>query len=102
MTRWVVLLTIGAGLASAGSAFAQSIVIDKCNGAECTTCCPATKHCGCPDDYCRKPWPRIWCAPCGEPDCYCGKPWPRIWSLSCGECAVYCRKPCPQLCRPLR
>jgi len=66
-----------------------------------TGCCPRALLSGCPDDYHRKPWPRIWCLSCGQPDDYCRKPWPRIWCLSCGQPDDYCRKPCPNPCRPL-
>src|SRR5262249_25071225 len=64
-----------------------------------TGCCPRTLLSGCPDDYCRKPWPRIWCLSCGLPDDYCPKPCPRLCRL--GTCNLpddYCRKPCPNLC----
>ena len=67
-----------------------------------TGCCPRALLSGCPDDYCRKPWPRIWCLSCGLPDDYCRKPGPWLWML--GHCNLpddYCRKPCPNLCRPL-
>src|SRR5262245_38735628 len=58
---------------------------------------------GCPDDFCRKPCPRIGrLGPCGGPDDYCPKPCPRLWML--GYCNLpddYGCKPCPDLCRPL-
>jgi hypothetical protein len=67
-----------------------------------TGCCPRALLSGCPDDYCRKPWPRTWCLSCGQPDDYCPKPCPRLGRL--GHCNLpddYCRKPCPNLCRPV-
>jgi hypothetical protein len=70
--------------------------------ATATGCCPRALLSGCPDDYCRKPWPRIWCLSCGLPDAYCPKPGPWLWRL--GHCNLpddYCRKPCPNPCRPL-
>ncbi len=66
------------------------------------TCCPRDLLSGCPDDYCRKPWPWIPClSPCGLGDDYCHKPWPRIWRQCGGEPDDYCRKPCPPACRPI-
>lgn len=64
--------------------------------------CPRDLLTGCPNDYCRKPWPRIWCLSGGGPDDYCRKLCPRLWTL--GHCNLpndYDRKPCPNLCRPL-
>jgi hypothetical protein len=64
-------------------------------------CCPRALLSGCPDDYCRKPWPRLWCLSCGLPNDYCPKPFPRLWRL--GNCKLpddYCRKPCPNQSRP--
>jgi hypothetical protein len=67
-----------------------------------TGCCPRALLSGCPDDYCRKPWPKIWCLSCGLPDDYCPKPAPRLWRLEhCNLPDDYCRKPCPNLCRPV-
>jgi hypothetical protein len=66
------------------------------------TCCSKPLLTGCPDDYCRKPLPRVACLPCSEPNDYCRKPLPRIGRLPCGVPDDYCRKPWPQLCRPLR
>jgi hypothetical protein len=99
MSRFILTLSMLAALLGARVANAQSVLP---RGHAPAQCHQDSKPCGCPDDYCRKPWPRIACRPCGEPFCYCGKPWPRIWILCCGECDVYCRKPCPQHCRPLR
>ncbi len=65
-------------------------------------CCePRSLLSGCPDDYCRKPFPRIDTVSCGWPDDYCRKPYPRTWTLPCGGPDDYCRKPCPNLGRPL-
>ncbi len=65
-------------------------------------CCePGSLLSGCPDDYCRKPCPRIDMVSCGWADDYCRKPYPRIWTLPCGGPDDYCRKPCPNLGRPL-
>jgi hypothetical protein len=64
-------------------------------------CCPRAQLSGCPDDYCCKPWPRIWCLSCGLSDDYCPKPCPRLWTL--GHCNLpddYCRKACPNPCPP--
>jgi hypothetical protein len=77
--------------------------------AEAARLAPAAKVCceprsllsGCPDDYCRKPWPRIDMVSCGPPDDYCCKPYPRIWTPACGGPDDYCFKPCPDLGRPL-
>jgi hypothetical protein len=67
-----------------------------------TGCCPRALLSGCPDDYCHKPWPRIWCLSCGLPDDYCPKLAPRLWMLGpCNLADDYCRKPCPNLCRSL-
>ena len=94
MTRWIFAVAAFACLAVAQPATAQTVVKGDCPG------CP--RPCCCPDDYCRKPWPRIGCLPCGEPYCYCAKPSPCIRLLSCCGPGDYCRKPCPQVCRPLR
>jgi len=67
-----------------------------------TGCCPGALLSGCPDDYCRKPWPKTWCLSCSQEDDYCRKPWPRTWCLQSGEPDDYCREPWPNLCRPLR
>jgi hypothetical protein len=56
---------------------------------------------GCPDDYCRKPFPRFWQVQCGGPDDYCPKPFPRILHLPCGGPDDYCCKPLPRIDRPL-
>src|SRR5262245_39549123 len=65
--------------------------------------CATPKLCGCPDDYCRKPWPMAWCFKrlCGGDD-YCRKPIPWLWRMHlCEGCDDYCRKPCPATCRPM-
>jgi len=46
--------------------------------AAAAECCPRALLSGCPDDYCRKPCPRVGCLPCGQCDDYCRKPCPRI------------------------
>lgn len=70
--------------------------------AAATGCCPGSQLSGCPDDYCRKPSPRIWSLPCGLPDDYCTKPGPRLCRPElCNLPDDYCRKPCPNLCRPI-
>jgi hypothetical protein len=60
-------------------------------------CGPCPPRCACPDDYVRKPCPRIPClSPCAGPDDYCRKPYPRIpcprWPCLPDD---YCRKPFP-------
>jgi hypothetical protein len=54
----------------------------------------------CPDNYCKKPMPRVPCPNwCGTPDNYCEKPMPCVpcpnW---CGCPGNYCKKPCPSIC----
>jgi hypothetical protein len=64
-----------------------------------TECCPRAQLSGCPNDYCRKTPPRIWCLPCGLPDDYCPKPCPRLSVLApCTLPDDYCPKPCPKPC----
>src|SRR5262245_58525539 len=95
MNLRVILLALLAGVMSSGSACGQTDVPNRAN-------CSPPKQCGCPDNYCPKPLPRIWWLSCGEPCCYVPKPFPRIWVLCCSEQDNYCRKPCPSLNRPLR
>jgi hypothetical protein len=56
----------------------------------------------CPDDYVRKPFPRLYCVShCGGPDDYCRKPFPPAPPLPChGTPDDYCRKPFPTLLCP--
>jgi hypothetical protein len=58
--------------------------------------------CGCPNDYCRKPWPCLQPVPCiGGPDDYCRKPFPCLIPVQyCGTHDDYCRKPWPCLLCP--
>jgi hypothetical protein len=68
-----------------------------CSNGDLT--CPLLR--GCPDDYCRKPYPCVWQMHWCGPDDYCRKPFPCIWQMHwCGP-DDYCRKPCPPACRPL-
>ncbi len=64
--------------------------------------CPSV--CGSPDDYCRKPFPRLIPVSCrGCPDDYCRKAAPCIWDLQ-RFCGVddYCKKSIPcLLCPPM-
>ena len=92
-----VVIVLGSGMLAAAG--------ERCGDAPQfreRACCPSSLLTGCPDDYCRKPIPRVGCLPCGQPDDYCRKFLPRIGRLPCGEPDDYCRKPWPQLCRPLR
>jgi hypothetical protein len=98
MTRWVFVTGVCAALAWAVPAAAELPLKKTAPG----DCCPGPRLCGCPDDYCRKPTPKIWCLGCGEPYCYCPKPIPCIRTLGCGIADDYCRKPCPDVCRPIR
>jgi hypothetical protein len=103
MQRTILLATVVGALGLWGVASGQGLPPEAppCS-LTATECRPRHLLSGCPDDYCRKPCPRISCLSCGLPDDYCRKPCPRIPCLSCGLPDDYCRKPCPNPCRPLR
>src|SRR5262245_58416883 len=103
MKRPILLATVVAALGLWGMASGEGLPPETpLRPVTATGCGPRAQFSGCPDDYCRKPWPRIWCLSCGLPDDYCPKPGPRLWRL--GHCNLpddYCRKPCPNLCQPV-
>jgi hypothetical protein len=103
MKRPILLATVVAALGLWGVASGEDSPPETALWSVTTTgCCPRALLSGCPDDYCRKPWPRIWCLSCGQPDDYCRKPCPRLCGLGpCNLPGDYCRKSCPNLCRPL-
>jgi hypothetical protein len=76
MTRTASLLAVLALFCVGGDVPAGEGCSKSLKGQLCCARC-ATMPCGCPDDYCRKPMPRIPCLPrCGCADDYCRKPMP--------------------------
>jgi hypothetical protein len=98
MTRSISFLAVMSLVWLSGSVLAAE-PCDKPLGSQlrCASC--AVNPCWCPDDYCRKPLPRIPCLPLRyAADDYCRKPLPRIPCPALGGCADdYCRKPLPDL-----
>jgi len=97
------LTTFMLTLACIGAALAEDAPL-RCRS--CPNCCTHTTVCpslgGCPDDYCRKPFPNIIGASrCGGPDDYCRKPAPCLTDVSrCGGPDDYCKKSIPSLLCP--
>jgi hypothetical protein len=96
LLSWMVLGFAAA--AQTGSAQPPQPAPAGCDACQCSL--PLLR--GCPDDYCRKPFPLVHCIWCCEPDDYCRKPYPWIWQM-CHYCGPddYDRNPMPCCCRPL-